>query len=761
MNKTDKIYVAGHRGLVGSQIVKKLKEEGYKNICVANKMKENELCIKDNDPDLLAQTWLHLDLTRQSSVESYFSFTKPDYVFLAAAKVGGIYANSTYPADFTYNNLMVECNVINACYKSGVKKLLYLGSSCFRPGTLVSTSNGFKNIEDIKIGDEVLTHKNNFKKVHHLTKKEYVGNLKRIKFFGWGDIFCTPEHEILTKNGYKRADELNQEDYVLIPLNIPKDIKDEINMFDEEHKIMYNSYKDILSGADPKEIIKKYDIFKKRSGMVYGWKRNKPQYSHMKSDILDLKDKLSELCGYFLAEGWLSGVETGKRGGRHDVMLSPGYDKRFAEDIRNLMENIFGIKTHFGLYKTSYKVGYHSNKMAFKFFKQFYSDENEHKAHTKMIPEFIMNSSNDSIKQLIKAYWRGDGHYTMRKDRDNGQYIAVAASTSKILIYQLQQLLLRFKIITTINFKNKPPKVWIISKKHNDNREVNQRVQWELKITGKYAIDFIENVLDVKLENKFPGNEHYSHYYNKFSDNYLEVRFRKSTDVEYNGYVYDLSVEEDISYTANGVAVHNCIYPRDCPQPIKEEYLLSGPLEKTNDGYAIAKIAGIIMAQKYNKQYGTNNISLMPTNLYGSAEHDNYDPKTSHVLPGMIRKFHDAKMNKAEFVELWGTGSPFREFLHVSDLADAAVFLMNHYDSSEIINVGSGEEITIKNLALMIKEIVGFDGELRFNSDYPDGTPRKFLDSTKLMNLGWKPKIGLYGGIKSTYDEIIANNKFE
>ncbi len=201
----------------------------------------------------------------------------------------------------------------------------------------------------------------------------------------------------------------------------------------------------------------------------------------------------------------------------------------------------------------------------------------------------------------------------------------------------------------------------------------------------------------------------------------------------------------------------SCIYPRDCPQPIKEEYLLSGPLEKTNDGYAIAKIAGIIMCQKYNKQHGTNFISLMPTNLYGSIN-DNYDPKNSHVLPGMIRKFHDAKMNNAESVELWGTGKPLREFLHVSDLADAALFLMENYKSGDIINVGSGVEVSIRRLAWIIQDIVGYKGEVKFNSEYPDGTPRKFIDSTKLRELGWKPKISLEEGIKSTYDELVLCN---
>lgn len=203
----------------------------------------------------------------------------------------------------------------------------------------------------------------------------------------------------------------------------------------------------------------------------------------------------------------------------------------------------------------------------------------------------------------------------------------------------------------------------------------------------------------------------------------------------------------------------SCIYPRECPQPIKEEYLLTGPLEKTNDGYAISKIAGIIMCQKFNQQYGTNFISLMPTNLYGIK--DNYDSKNSHVLPGMIRKFHDAKKQNLDYVELWGTGSPLREFLHVSDMADAALFLMNNYDSSEIINVGSGKEISIAKLASMVREIVGFKGHIKFNAMYPDGTPRKFLDSSKLMSLGWSPRIDLYDGIESTYEELLKSGKLD
>ena len=194
----------------------------------------------------------------------------------------------------------------------------------------------------------------------------------------------------------------------------------------------------------------------------------------------------------------------------------------------------------------------------------------------------------------------------------------------------------------------------------------------------------------------------------------------------------------------------SCIYPRNCAQPIKEEYLLTGPLEQTNDAYAIAKIAGITMCQSFNQQYKTNFISAMPTNLYGP--NDNFDPETGHVLPALIRKFHEAKQTGAPAVILWGTGTVYREFLHVDDLADVLLFLMQSYNNSEIINVGTGTDITIKDLAETIKEITGYEGQITWDKTKPDGTPKKLLDVTKLNNLGWKAKTSLRDGIAQTYE---------
>jgi len=190
----------------------------------------------------------------------------------------------------------------------------------------------------------------------------------------------------------------------------------------------------------------------------------------------------------------------------------------------------------------------------------------------------------------------------------------------------------------------------------------------------------------------------------------------------------------------------SCIYPKLCPQPIKEEYLLTGELESTNDAYALAKIAGIKTCQSYNQQYGTNFISVMPANLYGI--NDNFHPDNSHVLPALIRKFHEAKLSNAESVSIWGNGTARREFLHTDDLAEAVLFLMENYDDSEIINVGCGEDQTIWELAETIKKVVGFSGRLDFDTSFPNGTPQKILDISKINSLGWKPRIPLKEGLK-------------
>lgn len=230
------------------------------------------------------------------------------------------------------------------------------------------------------------------------------------------------------------------------------------------------------------------------------------------------------------------------------------------------------------------------------------------------------------------------------------------------------------------------------------------------------------------------------------------------------GFIYEnLMVESNVIHAAYKYGVKkllflgsSCIYPKLAPQPLKEEYLLTGSLEETNEAYAIAKIAGIRLCKHYNQQYGTNFISVMPTNLYGP--NDNFDLETSHVMPALIRKFHEAKVNNEPDVVVWGTGKPLREFMHVDDMADACVYLMENCDYSDIgefVNIGVGEDISIKELVELIKEIVGFEGEIRHDTSKPDGTPRKLMDVSRLNGLGWKAGISLKDGIKETYEWYI------
>ncbi len=223
----------------------------------------------------------------------------------------------------------------------------------------------------------------------------------------------------------------------------------------------------------------------------------------------------------------------------------------------------------------------------------------------------------------------------------------------------------------------------------------------------------------------------------------------------------NLAIQTNVIHSARQTGVKkllflgsSCIYPRLAPQPMREDALLTGPLEPTNEWYAIAKIAGIKMCQAYRKQYGFSAICLQPTNLYGPG--DNFDLASSHVLPALLRKFHEAKVNQAPEVVVWGSGSPLREFLHVDDLASAAVYLMDHYDGESIVNIGSGEEVSIRQLAELIREVTGYPGALTFDTSKPDGTPRKLLDLTYLHSLGWKSSIPLAEGLRQTYKWYLA-----
>ena len=718
MNKLSKILVLGSSGLVGSAVVRKLKELGYVNV--------------------LTHTHKALELDKQVQVHEYFAYFEPEYVFQCAAKVGGILANSTYPAEFIWDNIMISANVVKACHKFGVKKLLNLGSSCFPEGTVIRTKDGFKNIEDVVIGDEVLTHLNRFKKVSKLTKRN-TEKLLCIQPLGWNKIYCTEEHKILIKNkGFIEAKNLLVGDIVEIPIHKNNLKCDMINIIqDGTIQSHYDAFNYFKKGNSTVGQVKK--IYNLPQGLVYGWKKgNKPLVSYLKNDSIDAKNGLAELCGYFVADGWLSGKKTGKRGSNHSVFISPGYDESLTDRIKYLFNDIFGVLVSKRLYRTSYKIG-SSNKLIYSFFSKFYNT-NIHKANNKVIPKFILDMSDEALKLFIKAYWKCDGHFSKRQNRNT--YIATAASVSKELIYQLQHILACLGIFSTVSYSKKPKKCII------EGRLVNQQDQYHLWIRNKDAEYFIKNILQETIDKDIIYSRSYKI---EKEDKFFYTPITKVGYIDYSGKVYDLSVEDDLSYTANGFSVHNCIYPKETPQPMKEEYLLSGKLEPTNEPYAIAKIAAIKMCSAFNKQYGTNFISAMPPNQYGYE--DNFDAQNSHLIPALIRKFHEAKIFNLPSVTLWGDGSPRREFMFADDLADGLIFLMNNYDynGDDFINIGSGYDLPIHLIAALIMTNVGYKGDIVWDTTKPNGTMLKLLDSSKINSLGWRPETSLSDGLINTY----------
>ena len=294
---------------------------------------------------------------------------------------------------------------------------------------------------------------------------------------------------------------------------------------------------------------------------------------------------------------------------------------------------------------------------------------------------------------------------------------------------------------------------------------VGSAILRELKKRGYYNFVYATSY-ELDLRNQAQVNS----FFEKETPDYVVLAAAKVGGIVANNtyradFIYEnLMIEANVIQAAHVNKVtkllflgSSCIYPKLAPQPLKEEYLLTGELEPTNEPYAIAKIAGIKLCESYRDQYGDNFISVMPTNLYGP--NDNYDLKNSHVLPALLRKFHTAKVENTPSVEIWGSGSPKREFLHVNDLAEACVFLLEDYEGTDWLNIGTGTDVSIKDLALLVKKVVGYDGELKFDPSKPDGTPRKLINVDKIHALGWKHKIDLEDGIKKVYEEV-KNMKF-
>lgn len=717
MNKNSNVYIAGHKGLVGSAILRNLRNEGYTNIITASSSE--------------------LDLRNREVVDKFICENDVEYIFLAAAKVGGIKANSDFKGAFIYDNLMIQTNVIDSAKTYGIKKLLFLGSSCF-PAGIVNTSEGYKDISKINIGDKVIDHNGELQYVNYKFEKEYNNKVFNIKILGVEKIISTPEHPFLIDNAsYKEAKDLIIGDKLILPIYQSKNVQEYVDLITDNLEINKRlCYKEICI-LSTTELSTKYNLSK---NIINAYKVKSVPRSLKIPDNSIICGKLAWLSGVFLAEGWISGKNDKKRGSKHSICFSPGYNEIFKNNIVEAIVGVFNVTPKVKLERTSWIIRIDDINI-FSFFQQFYS-EHIYNSSFKKIPNFIVNSNNQALIDFIRGYWEGDGCVHKRNNRIE-QYTCVSSSVSYNLSYGINNILYKLGIFNSINFVKKKNKCVI------ENRVVNQKNQWSVRINGGWANKFIELIFN---NNKID-------YIGKdmgiiIENDRIILPITNISISQYNGIVYNLSVDDTHTYTINNVAVHNCIYPKLSPQPIKEEYLLTGPLETSNDAYAIAKIAGIKMCQSYNLQYKTNYISVMPTNLYGLG--DNYHADNSHVIPGMISKIHNAKINNEKNIICWGDGSPKREFLFADDLAEACVFLMHNYNSSDIVNIGTGEDISIKDLANCIKDIIYPEGNIIFDNNINmNGTPRKLLDVNKLKTLGWSPKVSFIEGIKIAYSDYL------
>ena len=663
MKKDSRIFVAGHRGLVGSAILKKLKEEGYTNLIIATRQE--------------------LDLTNQQDTQLFFANKKPEYVFLCAALVGGIHDNNTRRADFIYNNLQIQNNVIHWSKVFGVKKLLYLGSSCIYPkfakqpikeeylltseleqtnepyaiakiagikmcesyrrqydcnfisvmptnlygsecfsdDTEVLTVNGIKNIKDINIGDKVYTLNKDTQNV----EIENVMDTQKVKtneFYNFKSRNCdfrvTPTHKMLFKSRpeyplIKREaqyfkNKIGKKGYIMLPNNKP--IKE-----GELYKFNLMDYK------DEHHIIRDYDNFM-RDG-----KHSRMKYHPSEYDLMDL----CHFIGWYVSEGSIVdnmktkcvGLDCGQIRISQNKNENPDYYNEI-DDLLNRLGVNYG-KDNYAFYFTS------------RAFKKFIREEIGVGSSNKKIPKFVFNLPLEYRKVVYESLMKGDGN------KSGLRYTTKSTTLKNDFIH----------LCLTLGIK--------LGSIYDDGN-------WRITIIGK---------------------------------------------------------TRDMNFSYKGISIDN----------VDDE-----------DAYCITT------EKNHNIFAGRNN----KFNWVGQC--DNYDLEKSHVFAAMIRKFHDAKMRGDDSVELWGDGSPMREFLHVDDFADASIHLMKNYNEEQPLNVGTGTDITIHDLAHKIKDIIGFNGDIVWNTEKPNGTPRKLLDVSKLHNTGWKHKIELDEGIKTTYEKYLSDN---
>ncbi len=665
--KEKKILITGADGFVGRHLVRNLLEK-------RRVPKEN----------LFLPNFKELDLRNWEDCK--IAVRGQEIVIHLAAKVGGIGLNREEPGELFYDNIVMGAQLMEAARQAGVEKFVAVGTICFPVGTKIVSNPSVELIENVKLGQKVLTDNGTFQAVTHIFQRFYSGKLITIQASGVPSLSVTPEHPFLVQERdsdyfiWKKAQEIKVHDYLVVPKLALKE------------------------------------------------KFNNIQFSQ----------DFCELIGIFVAEGAVFLRDTGKRGSRGHIYFSFGEELKLIERTKLLMRRCFGLEGSLKKMagQQGYQLHYYDLSTA-RFFAQKCYSGLPHHAFNKIFPESTIFLPKEKLIALIKGYFQGDGCFSKSCARRKINF----TTASEKLAWQLRLILGELNIYSHLQFRKRPGVSIILG------RQVIQRDSWSTWITGNEQIDYFLSLMRGENTKKLRG---FRARFRRESAGYMVPVFNIA-EKDYTGDVFNLEVKNRQTYLANGVVAHNCSYPKFTPIPFKEENLWLGYPEETNAPYGLAKKMLLVQGQAMRKQYGFNVINLLPVNMYGPE--DSFDPKKSHVIAALIKKIYEAKKEGKDYVEVWGTGKPTREFMYVEDGAEGIILAAEKYDKPEPVNLGSGAEISIKNLAQLICQLMDFKGKIRWDKSKPDGQPRRCLDVSRAeKEFGFKTLTLLEDGLKKTIE---------
>jgi len=692
------ILITGAGGFLGHHTVKAFKE--YKNGGTNGARKGIKI---------LMPTHNELDLLEEDDISCYMTEHQPDIVIHLAAICGGIGANRERPGEFLYNNLIMTTNLIEWCARltrnqdgPTIHKFVGVGTVCFTSDAFIKTGNSYTTIDNISLDHKVSSRNFADCSVVDIFERQYSGNLYHIRPYGAETLTVTSEHPFLVLRNqneiWVEAQDIVDTDRLVIPIYKPTKRSTVVRIPQFECK---------------------YPVANLKNTHPY----------HLPSELVVDKN-IARLFGWFLAEGC-----TNKQG----INLYFGDEPDQIRDIADITHQLgFSSQPKNIPNQKGSRLDVNSYQLRDFCRQHFYTSQEIHRSHTKKIPDFVFSLPDQLQLVFLRSFIDGDGHIEYDSRNQKLKSIQIT-TTSRCLAYQIRDIMLHYGIFGNIHHRSAPGIAKICG------RYVNARESWVVKWTGQ-NLTKLSTLIYPELDDQTARKSRWDVV---VCENRAYVPIYPITTSQSTLSVYNFGTVDE-TYTANGVVVHNCSYPKHTPIPFREENLYNGYPEETNAPYGIAKRVQLEMLKAYRAQYGFNGIYLIPVNMCG--EWDNFDDSSSHVIPAMLKKFHRAKMENASSVTLWGDGSASREFLYAGDCADAILRATLLYDDSEPVNIGTGNEVTIKELAEKVRKVVGYEGVILWDISKPNGQPRRCLDTSRArVGFGFTAKTPLDDMLDRSY----------